>query len=122
MSRAAQLTLALFLAALGAAACTGKGNDAPAPRVATYIRVENQSWLDVDVFAVYGGTRRRLGLVPGNSTQTMRIPADVIGIGRSLAFLADPVGSSRVGTTIGAIYVRPGQEGLSLTIPPQLGR
>ena len=122
MSRAAKLTLALFLATLGAAACVGKGNNAPAPRAATYVRVENQSWLDVNVYAVYGGTRRRLGLVNGNSTQLLRIPNDVIGIGRSLAFLADPVGSSRVGTTITEIYVTPGQEGLSLTIPPQLGR
>ncbi|HEX6750378.1 MAG TPA: hypothetical protein VF092_24000 [Longimicrobium sp.] len=121
MSRAVKLTLALFLAALGAAACVGKGNNAPAPRAATYVRVENQAWLDVDVFALYGGTRRRLGMVNGNSTTTLRIPDSVVGIGRALAFLVDPVGSSRTGTTISEIYVTPGQE-VSLTIPPTLGR
>jgi hypothetical protein len=122
MSRAVKLTLALFLATLGAAACVGKGNNAPTPRAATYVRVENQSWLDVNVYAVFGGTRRRIGMVNGNSTQSLRIPNDVIGIGRSLAFLVDPVGSSHVGTTISEIYVRPGQEGLTLTVPPQIGR
>ncbi|MBV9107978.1 MAG: hypothetical protein JO306_01060 [Gemmatimonadetes bacterium] len=122
MTRAVKLTLALFLVALGAAACVGQGKNAPAPVAATYIRVENQSWLDVDVYAVFGGTRRRLGLVNGNSSQTLRIPNDVVGIGRSLAFLVDPVGSSHVGTTVSEIYVTPGQEGLSLTVPPTMGR
>ena len=121
MSRAVKLSLALALCALGAAACVGTGKNTPAPQAATYVRVENQSWLDVDIYAVFGGSRRRLGLVNGNSAQTLRIPRDVIGIGRSLAFMADPVGSSQVGTTISEIYVTPGQEGLTLTIPPGLG-
>jgi hypothetical protein len=121
MTRALKLTLALFLVALGAAACVGKGKNAPTPQAATYVRVENQSWLDVDVYALFGGTRRRLGTVTGNTTQTLRIPSDVVGIGRALSFLADPVGSSRTGTTISEIYVTPGQQ-LTLTIPPGLGR
>jgi hypothetical protein len=113
--------LALFLVALGAAACVGKGRNAPTPQPATFVRVENQAWMDVDVYAVYGGTRRRLGMVNGNSTQRLVIPTSVVGIGRALAFMADPVGSNRTGTTISEIYVTPGQE-LTLTIPPSMGR
>jgi hypothetical protein len=121
MTRTVKLMIALFALALGAAACVGTGKNAPTPQAATYVRVENQSWLDVDVFAVYGGTRRRLGTVTGNTTQRLVIPTSVVGIGRALAFMADPVGSSRTGTTISEIYVTPGQE-LTLTIPPGLGR
>ncbi|HEX8907533.1 MAG TPA: hypothetical protein VF771_22010 [Longimicrobiaceae bacterium] len=120
MSRALKLTLALVLATLGAAACVGKGRNAPIPQPATFVHVENQAWLDVDVYAMSGGLRRRLGLVNANSSARFRIPDSVIGIGRSLQFLVDPVGSSRTGTSF-EIYVSPGQE-VTLTVPPTLGR
>jgi hypothetical protein len=120
MRRAPRLALAFSLALLGTAACVGTGKNAPVPQPATYVRVENQAWLDVDVFAVAGGARRRLGMVTGNSTQTLRIPDGVVGIGRSLQFLVDPVGSSRAGLSF-ELYVSPGQE-LRLIVPPTLGR
>jgi hypothetical protein len=117
MRRARTLTLAAALATL-AAACVGKGKNAPVPEPATFVRVENQAWLDVDVYAVSGGARRRLGMVTGNSTQVLRIPDSVVGIGQSLQFVADPVGSSRAGVSY-EIYVSPGQE-VRLVIPATL--
>jgi hypothetical protein len=114
-------SLALVLAAtLLAGACVGKGRNAPAPQERATVRVENQAWMDVDVFALYSGTRARLGTVTANSSATFRIPPAVVGMGRELQFMVDPVGSSRQGVSFN-MYVRPGEE-IRLTVPPSLGR
>ena len=91
---------------------TGAEEDATA-------RVENRAWTDMTIYAVAGGQRVRLGSVSGNSTRVLRIPSQVVGFGRSLTFVADPLGSDRTSTSF-EIYVRPGDE-ITLTIPPQAG-
>jgi hypothetical protein len=108
--------LPLLLLAVLAAGCVGKGRNAPVPQERATVHVENQALLDVDVFALYGGgIRARLGTVTANSAATFRIPPSVVGMGRDLQFLVDPVGSSRQGVSFN-IYVRPG-ENVNLTVP-----
>lgn len=112
-SLASALLLLLVLAA-----CAGNPRDQEAGEGAT-ARVENQSWSEMTIYAVAGGHRVRLGSVNANSTAVLRIPAGVVGLGRTLTFVADPLGSSRTSRSF-EIYVAPGEE-ITLTIPPQAG-
>ena len=118
MPRAARLLAVLFVAALGSAGCVGKGRNAPTPQENATVVVQNRAFIDVDVFALYGGSRARLGSVTANGTASFRIPAAVIGAGRDLRFMVDPIGSNRSGTSFN-IYVRPGER-VTLTVPPTL--
>jgi hypothetical protein len=120
MFRLLKLFALVFATVLGAAACTGKGNDAPRPHAATSVNVDNQAWLDVNVYALSGGQRIRLGTATAHAARTFRIPDSVVGLGRELQFLVDPVGSNAQGTSFN-IYVTPGTE-VRLTVPPQFAR
>lgn len=111
-SFASALLLLLVLAA-----CAGNPRDQDAEGATA--RVENQSWSEMTIYAVAGGQRVRLGSVNANSTAVLRIPAGVVGLGRTLTFIADPLGSSRTSRSF-EIYVAPGEE-ITLTIPPQAG-
>ena len=82
----------------------------------TTIQVDNRAFSDMTIYVVEGGSRRRLGLAVGASTTTFTIPPTVVGVGRELQFLADPIGSIRTALT-NRIYVTPGQE-VTMVIPP----
>ena len=98
---------------MGAGACaTNHGSGAPQPeRVA--ITVKNTNWMDMDVFAVRGDTRTRVGSVNGLTTATFRVPANFAPDG-VLQFLVDPIGSDTPYLT-DKITVSPGQR-VELTI------
>jgi hypothetical protein len=115
-----KLLAAAFAAALATAACVGTGKNAPVPVPSASVFVQNRAFIDVDVFALYGGTRARLGTVTANGTGTFRIPPGIVGEGRELAFLVDPIGSNRQGTSFN-IYVRPGER-ITLTVPPSIAQ
>ena len=119
MPRAVKLFAVVLAAALGSAGCVGKGRNAPAPQETTTVVVNNRAFMDVDVFALYGGTRARLGTVTANGSARFRIPPAIVGAGRELRFMVDPIGSNRAGTSF-SIYVRPGER-VTLTVPPSLG-
>jgi hypothetical protein len=114
----------VFLLALvaGSAACSQARQGGAVPQQAnTSVRVQNNAWLDVNIYVMQqGGTRQRLGMVTGARSATLRIPNTVVGPGRDLVFQADPVGSRSVATSF-RIYVRPGEQ-VTLTIPATLGR
>ena len=62
--------------------------------VKTEVRVTNHNWANITVYIVHAGARAvRLGLVTSMTTRTFTVPADVIGYGRNLYLLADPVGA-----------------------------
>lgn len=108
-----RLALALLLAPL--AACVSKR----APRStepATYVEVQNQSWLDQTIYVMRSSQRVRIGQVTGNSRARLRIPAGMLFGATPLRFVADPVGSSRQATSL-EITVSPGED-VTLTIPP----
>ena len=111
--RTTPIVLAAVLLFLSA--CGGAGGRSPQPRERTTVTVENQAWLDMNVFALEGSTRHRLGTVTATSTRTLAIPAALVGTGRQLSFLADPIGSSTQATSY-AMFVRPG-DNVTLTIP-----
>jgi predicted small lipoprotein YifL len=102
---------------LGGCATARQGPLPPAESAAT-VRVENQSFSDVRIFAIADGRRVRLGTVTGSRTASLRIPPALVAAGRELAFEANPVGSRAAATSF-RIWVDPGDE-VGLTIPPQI--
>jgi hypothetical protein len=81
------------------------------------LQVDNQSFLDMNIYLVTtGGARIRLGTAGGNSSTTLRIPATHIFGGSEIRFLADPIGSNRTPISQG-ITVFPGDT-VRLIIPP----
>jgi hypothetical protein len=87
--------LALFSAiALLAACAPAKGRSSSlAPAADVYVMVSNQNWLDIDVFAVRGASRIRIGQVTGSGSARLKIPANAI-VGGQIQLMADPIGSS----------------------------
>jgi len=77
----------------------------PAPPT---VRVTNNNWSNMNVFAVRGTTRYRLGMVTSMATQVFRLPAALAGAG-GVRLLADPIGGSEQFLTP-AVYVRSGEE------------
>lgn len=112
--RYAVLGAALLLSACASGANRGSTRLESAPVLLT---VTNQNWLDVDVFAIRGSTRYRLGTVGGNSSATLRIPSTLIARGE-LQLMADPIGSSDVYVS-DVIPVAPDQS-LQLTVAPRM--
>lgn len=72
------------------------------------IRVVNRYALDVTVFAVVNGQRRRLGLVNTAGSGTFEIPVSLLAGGATLRLRAEPVGREE-GVTTEALSVQPGQ-------------
>lgn len=109
------------LACLGTSACThtqsGRAG-APAAPAVTKLEVDNQGFLDMDVYVVReGGARQRLGTATGNAKTTLKIPESVMRIGATqLKFVADPIGGRRASVS-SSIIVNPGDI-VTLMIPP----
>lgn len=93
---------------------TPGANDTSGPAV---LRVENQSFDDLNIFVLaVGQTRIRLGLAIGKSDQTFVIPASAIRGFATLRFVATPIATRR-GPVSEEITVSPGDT-IVLTIPP----
>jgi hypothetical protein len=98
------------------AGCGARSAGASDPAETAFVRVTNQSWLDMNVYVLRSGERIRLGTVTGNHTERFRLPRGVVFSATPLRFLADPIGSSQTSQSF-EISVSPGDE-VSLTIPP----
>jgi hypothetical protein len=85
-------------------------------REKTTVRVVNQRFPDMDIFALSSGQRIRLGLATGNSTTTLTIPQYLVGGLTPIRFLASPVGGVSAPVSE-EITVKPGDQ-VVLTIPP----
>ncbi|HYH78266.1 MAG TPA: hypothetical protein VEX86_00665 [Longimicrobium sp.] len=79
-----------------------------APSSAT-VRVNNYNWMDVNVYAVQGGTRVRLGSVTSMSNGTFQLPSRFLMQSSSVRLMVDPVGSTEGYMTDG-ILVQGGQQ------------
>jgi hypothetical protein len=86
------------------------------PRAEVAVTVDNQNFLDMDVFLVRGGQRVRLGMVPGLSTHILMVRPELIGYGTEVQFELHPIGG-RGNPLSETISVRPGDV-IHLTIPP----
>ena len=111
-----RLAIPFIVLALAAACARGRTNRGSVASEPTYVRVTNQSWLDVNVYVLRSSQRLRLGTVGANQTQRFTLPQNLVFGATSLRFLADPIGSSRTAQSF-EIVVSPGDE-VSLTIPP----
>ncbi|MBW3655208.1 MAG: hypothetical protein KY444_03825 [Gemmatimonadetes bacterium] len=118
--RMGRLVMLLVLVVLAACTSNTRSRDrhAPRPEPAT-VRVQNHAWTEMTVYVVASGQRVRLGNVSGNSNAVLRLPDSVVGLGRSVTFMVDPLGSSRTSSSF-EIHVRPGEQ-VTITIPPRAG-
>jgi len=99
---------------IAATACaTNQASTAAPTRERMVVTVKNTNWMDVDVFAVRGTARARIGSVTGLSTSTFRVPAEYAPDG-NLQLLVDPIGSNATYLTE-KIAVSPGQH-VELTV------
>lgn len=106
----------LLVLVLTAASCAGMRSRTPdLPQEPSTLEVRNQNFLDMNVFAVRGSQRSRMGTVPGFSTRTFRIPAALVYPGAMLRFEFDPVGS-RTRPITQELSVNPGTH-YQITIP-----
>ena len=90
--------------------------DEPTPQAETALKVENQNFLDMDVYVRRQGQRIRVGTVPGLTTQTFMLRPDIVGNVSELQFEMHPIGA-RQNPISERITVHPGDV-IELTIPP----
>src|SRR5213592_251527 len=108
------LPLLFFTLAAGA---WHRGAVAPInPQAEVAVTVDNQNFLDMNVFLIRGGQRIRLGMVPGLTSHILRVRPELIGYGTELQFELHPIGG-RANPVTESITVRPGDV-IHLTIPP----
>lgn len=103
----AGLSLAVVTGVL-ATACT-RTNEAAGtlvPANVVSLHVQNNNFLDVDVYAVSQGVPTRLGTVTGNSTRNFIIDGSLVT--QDFRVIATPIGARGQAST-GAIIVSPGQ-------------
>ena len=113
ITRSLALTLVLALAACGARSTMADRD----PDAATVLEVQNQSNLDMTIYALReGGERVRLGSVTAHLTEELVIPPRLLFGVTALRFQADPVGADRSPVTQ-TITVEPGDT-VVLIIPP----
>jgi ABC-type taurine transport system ATPase subunit len=99
-------------------ACASRAQNTDAePAGPAMVRVENQDFNDMVIYAISGGQRVRLGLATGNSTKTFTIPRYLTTGAGPILFLADPIGGNQIPVRE-EMSVRPGDL-VTLTIPPQ---
>jgi hypothetical protein len=116
--RGALTGLAPLVLALLAGACHHGANPTTqsAPRAETAVRVDNQNFLDMDVFVVRSGQHIRLGTVPGLSTQLFMLRPEIVGSAAELQFAFHPIGG-RANPRTETITVHAGDV-IELTLPP----
>jgi len=80
----------------GAAQQSGKETESSRAEQVS-VRVDNNNWLDVHVYAVASGApMRSLGLVTSNTSVVFHLPATVTLAGTDLRIVADPVGGNEL--------------------------
>jgi hypothetical protein len=111
-------SIALSYMLLGAFACKtlSRGSGDADQNGPTVIQVDNQGFLDMNVFALRSSQRVRLGTAPGNSKTNFTVPPTLVSGLTPLRFVADPIGGRRASVSQ-EITVAPGDT-VVLTIPP----
>lgn len=113
------LVLVLGITLAGASACVHRtaAQEAQEAAARTFVRVENQAFLDANVYVIAGGQRQRIGTATGSSNNVLEIPHGIMFGPTPLSFLIDFIGSQRTPISE-AITVSPGDT-VVLMIPPQ---
>jgi hypothetical protein len=98
------------------AACNAFRSSSETPTPATSLRVDNEGFADMTVYAARSAQRVRLGLAPGHTNRVFTVPQVLINGLTPLRFIADPIGGARPSVSE-EITVAPG-DSVVLTIPP----
>lgn len=108
----------LSMALVSGVACNAlkRGSGSTNPNEPTTLQVDNQSFLDMAVYAVRSVERIRLGTATGNRKTNLRIPSALVNGLTPMRFIADPIGATRASISE-EITVAPGDT-VVLTIPP----
>ncbi|HVH67706.1 MAG TPA: hypothetical protein VM716_07560 [Gemmatimonadales bacterium] len=107
----------ILLLALALPACHRGAPRPVTPRAEVAVTVDNQNFLDMDVFLIStGGQRIRLGMVPGLSKAILMVRPELIGFGTDVRFEIHPIGG-RGNSFSETIPVSPGDV-IQLIIPP----
>ena len=105
---------------LATPACFWHRKPAPAPRAPARnapldvpegeiaLQVTNHNFLDVTIYVLHNGQRTRVGTVTGSSSQVFYLPARLLGLGREMQLLGDPIGSTDFAVTE-TLIIQPGQ-------------
>ena len=102
---------------LAAAGCHGRAAAPPNPQAEIAVTVNNENFLDMDVFIVRsGGGRIRIGMVPGLSSRILMVRPEFLPAMSEVRFEVHPIGSDAHPMSE-TILVRPGDV-IHLTIPP----
>ena len=111
-------SLALALVLLVAAGCKtlSHGSGSADQNQPTILQVDNQGFIDMDVFTLRSSQRVRLGTAPGASKSNFTIPPSLVSGLTPLRFIADPIGGRRASVSQ-EITVAPGDT-VVMTIPP----
>ncbi|MEO8575364.1 MAG: hypothetical protein ABI556_01625 [Gemmatimonadales bacterium] len=108
--------LVVLAACLVIPACASSGTNAANREEPTTLLVDNQSFLDHNVYVIRGSQRLRVGTATGMSKSHLTIPRGVVFGLTTLRFMADPIGSNRTPVSE-EITVNQGDE-ITLRIPP----
>ena len=110
----------------GAIACGGSSSpsDRPEPSAtaaasesaAAWLRVDNQTFVDLNLFVWHNNARQRLGRSTANTSVTFRIPPAYVTTRSRLRFIADPIGRTQESLTR-ELDVIPGDT-VIMIIPP----
>ncbi len=104
------LTVAAIVAVPALAAQTASEEKSKTPTAAseqTTVRVVNDNWHDITVYAVRGGYRRRLGTVTSFTKRSFALPRTFLIPSDELRLIADPIGR-RGATASEALVVNEG--------------
>jgi hypothetical protein len=113
-------TVIVLLATVAACShATRNMRDDEGGQATTRVHVENQNYLDANVYVIgNGGSRQRLGTVTGNTNQDFVIPEYIIGPANTVRYIIEPIGSNAAPIS-NSLSIQPGQT-VTLTIPPNV--
>ena len=85
---------------------TSRALAGPTGRIA--LRVTNHNFLAVTVSVLHDGQRTRVGTVTGSSSQVFLLPEHLLGQGRQIQLLGNPIGNTDFALTE-TLVIQPGQ-------------
>ncbi len=111
-------SIVLALLFLFAVACStmAPGTGSSNQNQPTAVRVDNQAFADMTVYAARSAQRVRLGIATGHSVSVFKVPPGLISGLTPIRFIADPIGGTRPSVSE-EITVAPGDT-VMMTIPP----
>lgn len=113
MRMRAHLLAAALVAAGGAAACSQATSGSPMTgadrsEAPVQVRVENENWADMRIYALRAGSERRLGRVTSLDTRSFDVPESFMSGADELRLVARGLASGET-TATGPIQVGPGE-------------